>query len=306
MFYDRKRLFDSIRSKLTTNGKLSQSQVNGIELLVEEGESRGFNTEWIAYVLATAWHETGATMEPVRETFADTDEQAIARLNAAWRKGQLTWVKTPYWEDGYFGRGFVQLTHKYNYEKMGEWLKLDLVGKPSLALDRKNAAKIIYEGMLKGMFTGKALPEYLDGVDGTDAEDAREYTRARIIVNGKDKAKKIANYALKFEAALRGAEGVTPAPGTVAKSDPKGGDEDVTTSDDVVVMPPSPPSETKPAMQSTTIWAALGALTTTIVGVLGALPLAVQVMLVLLVAAFIFWIIRERMKAGKGIEGIFG
>jgi len=298
LFYDRKKLFDIIRSKLAVGGRLGQGQVDGIELLITEGERRNFNTEWISYVLATAWHETGATMEPVRETFADTDAQAIARLNSAWSKGQLTWVKTPYWKTGFFGRGFVQLTHEYNYKKMGEWLKLDLVKNPSLALDPDIAAQIIYEGMLKGMFTGKKLPDYLDGVDESDAEDAKEYAAARKIVNGVDKSKVIADYALKFETALRNSEGVIPAPGDLVAK--KNSDEN----EEVLIMNPAPQKENKGAMNSTTIWSALGALVASIVGVLGSLPLAVQILLILIVAGFAFWIIRERLKGTNSIEGI--
>lgn len=294
MFYDRKKFFSSIRSKLAPKGRLSQSQVNGIEILLKEGERRNFNTEWIAYVLATAWHETGTTMEPVRETFADTDAQAIARLNDAWKKGRLKWVKKPYWNTGFFGRGYVQLTHEYNYKKMGEWLKIDLVKNKDLALDPEIAAQIIYEGMLRGMFTGKKLGDYLDGDDALDADDVKQYEAARKIVNGTDKAKTIAKYAIHFENALRSSEGVTP-PVVVKKND----------EEEIEVLPEAPQHEEKGMMKSTTIWAAIGTLITSIIGSLAALPLPVQILLIVLIAGFIFWIIRERLKGTKNIGGIF-
>jgi len=307
MFYDRKKLFDGIRKTLATGG-LNQGQVNGIEILLEEGESRNFNTEWIAYVLATAWHETGATMQPVRETFASSDKQAISRLTSAWKKGKLK-VSQDYWSGGYFGRGYVQLTHEYNYKKMGDWLGLDLVNKPSLALDPKVAAKIIYEGMLKGMFTGKKLPDYLDGIDEPEAEDLREYTAARYIVNGKDRAKQVGQYAVRFEDALRTSEGaapvVVPKPAKPSKPEPTVEAPIPEETESVEIMPTAPQNEPKPVSMSTTIWSVLGSVGTAIVGILANLHPIVQGILVVAVIGFGIWIIRERLKKG-GLGGLFG
>jgi len=42
----------------------------------------------------------------------------------------------------YGGRGFIQLTHKHNYEKYGDMLDLDLVNQPDLLLDPKIAARV--------------------------------------------------------------------------------------------------------------------------------------------------------------------
>lgn len=290
MFYDRKKMFDGIREAF---GSLNQKQVDGIEILVAEGERRNFNTEWISYILATAWHETSKTMQPVRETLAKSDAVAIARLDKAYAKGQLKGVTKNYWSDGFFGRGYVQLTHEYNYKKMGDWLGIDLVNDPSKALDPKVAAKIIYEGMLRGMFTAKKLSDYLDGVDEADAEDEREFANARRIVNGTDRAKTIAGYSLKFEKALRGSEVVLP------NSKPKAGQDVV-----AEVMPTPPTKEGKAAMKSTTIWATLGTVTTAAAGMLMNLHPVVQGMLILIVAGFAFWIIKERLSGNKEIERI--
>jgi len=300
MFYDRKKLFDGIRTKLTKSGVLSQDQVDGIEILVSEGERRNFNTEWIAYVLATAWHETGATMLPVRETFASSDKQAISRLTSAWKSGKIK-VSQDYWSEGYFGRGYVQLTHEYNYKKMGDWLGIDLVKDPSKALDPKISAQIIYEGMLKGMFTGKKLPDYLDGIDDPEAEDLKEYMAARYIVNGKDKAKLIGEYAVKFEDVLRASEGAAKLVPIKAETKPvEKPKEEIAKVDEekVVVLPPAPQNEPKSTVMSTTIWATLGTLATSVIGILANLNPIVQGLLIILIAGFAFWIIRERLKKG--------
>jgi hypothetical protein len=42
----------------------------------------------------------------------------------------------------YAGRGYIQLTHKYNYQAAGDALGIDLVGNPDLALDPDIAARI--------------------------------------------------------------------------------------------------------------------------------------------------------------------
>lgn len=186
-------------------GRLSQMQIDGMNAILDAW----FNTtmtdmRWLAYMLATAFHETGARMQPVRETFATSDKQAIANLDRAFKRGQLKWVKTPYWRDGAFGRGLVQITHWINYTKMGTILSIDLRGNPSLALKMVISIRIMFEGMtrgvsLKGDFTGKSLEDYFnDTVD--DPEGARR------IINGKDKAKLIATYHKAFLDALNAAE----------------------------------------------------------------------------------------------------
>ena len=59
---DRKAFFDSIRASLF-NGVLSQRQVDGMNYLLDVWE-RVFNHEdirWLAYALATVFHETAYT-----------------------------------------------------------------------------------------------------------------------------------------------------------------------------------------------------------------------------------------------------
>lgn len=301
MFYNRKKFFDGVKANFAVT--LKQDQVEGFEILLAEGEKRNINTEWIAYILATAWHETGFTMQPVRETFATSDAQAIARLDNAFKTGRLGSVKTPYWRDGWFGRGYVQLTWKKNYENMGKWLGIDLVANPSLALDSKIAAAITFEGMLRGMFTAKKLSDFLDGVDSADEKDFAEFKAARRIINGTDKAADIAKYAVKFEKALRASEtvkAVAPAkPRKSAKIEPVAEVEDIEVG--------TPPHHEKPAIKSSTIWSALGAAGTAIVGILANLHPVVQALIVLAVIGFAGWIIWQRMDVSKAknISGLF-
>lgn len=164
-------------------------------LLIETCRKYGCLRNQTAYVLATAHWETAHTLEPVRETLATSDGQAISRLTRAWERGQLPWVKSAYWTGGFFGRGFVQLTHRYNYERAGRELGIDLVSDPSRALEPEVAAEVIVRGMLEGWFTGKKLADYV-------TLKASDYVGARRIVNGTDRARAIAELACEYERAL--------------------------------------------------------------------------------------------------------
>ena len=191
--------FDAIRPMF---GGLSTDQVRGLEILLAAVD--GLPVRHQAYVLATAYHETAATMQPVRETLAKTDAEAARRLERAWKAGKLPWVKTPYWraDNGkyWIGRGYVQLTHKVNYERAGKRMGIDLVADPSAAMSPMLAARIIVQGMSEGWFTGVKM------------SDCATYRDMRKVVNGMDRADMIAGYAAKFETALLEAERQAPRP----------------------------------------------------------------------------------------------
>lgn len=196
---DRAAFFAAVRSSLF-GGRLKQGQVDGLNVILEEAEKRLTDPRQIAYVLATAYHETGRTIQPVRETFATSDASAIARLDKAFRDGKLGQVKTPYWREGWFGRGYVQLTHRDNYAKMSAVVGVDLVSDPGRAMEPRIAALILVEGMKRGSFTGKGLDLYFPAGGNPKWQDARR------IVNGTDRAATIADYARKFHAALTASE----------------------------------------------------------------------------------------------------
>ena len=183
-----KAFFDAVRPMF--GGQLTPSQVSGMETLLAAME--GLPISHRAYLLATAMHETAQTMQPVRETLAKDNATAIRRLDDAFAKGKLLWVSAPYWREGWFGRGYVQLTHKANYIKAGNKLGVDLVNNPDMALQPTIAAMILVRGCSEGWFTGKHLDEYLPG----------DYIGARRVVNGTDRAVSIAKIAATFEAAL--------------------------------------------------------------------------------------------------------
>lgn len=220
---------------------LTQGQVDGCEAVLNEAERRGTPLKHAAYILATDYHETGGQMQPVKETvYASSkdrnpsDDTVIRRLDGAWKAGKLGSVRTPYWRkdaDGksWFGRGLVQITHEANYAKLGLLIGVDLVRNPSKALELSTAVQILFVGMELGSFTGKNLDDYI-------ANGRADYVGARRIVNGTDKAEKIAGYAVAFERALVAAgykaksfgPGITPKPSTPSVSSPNAPDLGIT------------------------------------------------------------------------------
>ena len=90
------------------------------------------------------------------------------------------------------GRGLVQITWERNYQKFG-------IEKAEDALKWDVALRCLFEGCIKGMFTGKKLSDYI-------SEQRQDYVGARRVVNGQDKAELIAKAARSFHAALLKAE----------------------------------------------------------------------------------------------------
>jgi putative chitinase len=167
-------------------GSLKQEQVDGCNVLLDWYDDENppipdrhhLDDRMFAYCLATAWHETAFTMQPVIEY------------------GGESYLKSkPYYP--WYGRGLVQLTWEENYEKQDDKLGLQgaLMKNPDLALDSVIATKILLLGMADGDFTGKTLGTYF-------TSDLTDFYNARRIVNGTDRAQDIANYAEKFHNAI--------------------------------------------------------------------------------------------------------
>lgn len=202
---NRQTFFDYAR-RAPFGGSLSPEQVQGCEAILSAWT--GGDDRQLAYVLATAFHETAGTMAPVREgstrTRRLTDAQA-RKVVAKYRYGK------PDPETGhvYYGRGLVQLTWRRNYEKMGKAFGVDLVRNPDLALSLDLSAKILIEGMTEARtnlcdFTNKCLSDYFTP-DKEDPEGARR------IVNGTDKASLIAGYYKNFLDSLKAARAAAAA-----------------------------------------------------------------------------------------------
>ncbi|MCY6382702.1 peptidoglycan-binding protein [Hoeflea prorocentri] len=196
----RRTFFDGVRQSLFS-GSLSQSQVEGIDdvLDVWEREYSDEDPRWLAYILATIYHETGRRMVPVREGFATSDagaRRAVAKLFADGRISRD--YAEPVGGISYFGRGRVQVTHLDNYRRLSVRFDRDFVNNPGLLLEPRIDAEVAVTGHVEGLWTGRKLSDFIDG-------NRCDYVEARRIVNRLDKASKIAAYARSFETAVRGA-----------------------------------------------------------------------------------------------------
>ncbi|WP_233127130.1 glycoside hydrolase family 19 protein [Rodentibacter sp. Ppn85] len=152
--------YEKLFKKLTNSQKQALENIfTGIEEYVEADSSYICTLPKIAYMLATAKHETGHTFEPITEkgglSYFNKYDPVLA--DTPKRRARAIDMENTQKGDGYKyrGRGYVQLTWKKNYRKPGEYLKKDLVNNPELALDQKDATKIMIYGMETGMFTGK-------------------------------------------------------------------------------------------------------------------------------------------------------
>jgi putative chitinase len=149
---------------------------------------------WAAYMLATVKHECADSWHPVTEFGADTYFDKYEPKTAL---GRSLGNSAPGDGRRYRGRGYVQITGRRNYLRLGERLELGqaLADCPDRALEPLTAYRIMSAGMCEGLFTGRALKHYLN-------DQATDYLEARRIVNGTDQAVKIAAYALGIEQCL--------------------------------------------------------------------------------------------------------
>ncbi len=186
-------------SKLLFNGQISQTQIKGIEYKLNAFDKYDiFDDRWRAYMLATSYHETGRTMQPV-------EEKGRGKGKPYGRKIKYDGEVYAYPDRLYFGRGDVQLTWYENYEKMGKLLGYPLLVLPELALNPEISARIMIEGMTRGLsgkgdFTGVSLERYFN----SSYEDP---VNARKVVNGLDCTELIAGYYWKFLEAILKSKG---------------------------------------------------------------------------------------------------
>ncbi len=218
---DRAKFFAAVRAPLF-RGTLTSRQVAGMEAIIDEWNRRGGAAPMsqLAYVLATAHHETGASFEPVAENLnysaaglrSTWPGRFTAATAAAYARNPIKIANRVYADrmgngneasgDGWRwrGRGFVQLTGHDNYARAAVELGCgEILTNPDILTDPKRGqslgAAIIVQGMIKGWFTGRTLAHYI-GPKLTD------FVGARRIINGMDKADQIAGYARAFDAAL--------------------------------------------------------------------------------------------------------
>ncbi len=158
-------------------GDLSLGQSYGLRRLLDA--TLDFSIDQRAYILATVFHETARTMAPIAE-FGHGAGKPYGPL--------------------YYGRGFCQLTWRYNYARFGPLVGDDLVANPDRAMDWEIALPVLTHGMRFGLFTGRGLPHYFGALSYGNTRC--NPVDARAIVNGTDCAALIASYFWQFRTAL--------------------------------------------------------------------------------------------------------
>lgn len=166
-----------------------------VELLVRTALEYGVtDRRQIAYIVATAQHET--------DNFATSRE--YDGPNQAIRNGYGG-------GENYYGRGYVQVTHDRNYDRMATTLGDPRISANPDIVAQESAlgAQTTVVGMARGLYTGVGLDRYINPQNA-------DYTAARAIVNGTDRADHIAGLARTWEQNLPDiidrvtAQGITP------------------------------------------------------------------------------------------------
>jgi putative chitinase len=193
-----RQTFISLITPALFSGRITQSQVDGLNFKLTAWERSGLtDIRWLAYMLATSYHETAQTMQPIEEYGKGRGKPYGQKL----RHNRKRYTNP---DKLYYGRGDVQLTWYENYEAMGKLLGIPLLEQPELALKPDISAQIMIEGMTKGKsnrgdFTGASLENYFSATKD-------DPVHARRIINGLDKATLIATYHNKFLTALKKAQ----------------------------------------------------------------------------------------------------
>ncbi|MDX7857991.1 hypothetical protein SJU92_18505 [Aeromonas caviae] len=181
-----------------------QKLIENINKFYANNDSYTANVYQLAYMLATARHETyhfpsGEYFSEKPEvgpvSYFDKYDPVLADTPARRERARLNGNTVE--GDGYKyrGRGCVHLTWKKNYQKAKDNIGVDFVSFPERAADFDYAVSIMIWGMRDGVFTGASLNDHIN-------KSSVNYVSARKIINGSDAAALIASYAEKFQSIL--------------------------------------------------------------------------------------------------------
>ncbi|MBK6544251.1 MAG: hypothetical protein IPO78_10035 [Saprospiraceae bacterium] len=197
LIFNRKKLLDGYVSRF---GPLTNNLVEAFSFIFDHIKSdvRFTDSETdrrkLAYCMATFKWETAHTMRPIDERGGEAYFNKL--YNPQTRVGKMLGNTKP--GDGalFHGRGYVQITGRKNYAKAKKLTGVDLINEPERAKDPALAYHIAMQGMTDGWFTGKKLSNYF-------FDNTADYVNARKIINGLDKADKIADIAREYSEILR-------------------------------------------------------------------------------------------------------
>lgn len=169
----------------------------------------------LAYMLATTKHETAHTYMGISEFGQGRGRPYGREITVIDPTTQKVYKNT------YYGRGYVQLTWGFNYQRLDHHLghgifphrnqtreesynrgftisapAKSLYLNPEMALEKENSYVGLVWGMQQGIYTGRTIGQYISSGN-------IDYFNARRVINGTDRAADIAAYAEDFEVILR-------------------------------------------------------------------------------------------------------
>lgn len=239
---DETKFFSALRGSALYPSGIPQSAVQALDAML--AASAGLSNAELAYCMATAYHEVGRNLLPIRESLnytatallnifsrarisaADANrlgrkkgegavpahrQQEIANLIYGGEWGRKNLGNTLAGDGWRFrGGGYPQTTGRANYRKIGGAVGADLEAYPDRIMEQEIAIHALIEAMKKGVYTGKSLSSY---------KLPAQFKDARAIINddvGKN-GSAIAGHANKFLTALDAAgRGYGEVPKTAA------------------------------------------------------------------------------------------
>ena len=200
-FADYGKFYDFLRGNKMLGPKIIDSEFKGCDAIIKACAEAGWPISWTAYALATAYHETAHTMQPISEKGGNAYFKRMYDIEGN-RPAKARELGNLQPGDGvrFHGRGYVQLTGRANYAVAGVRLGIDLVNNPDRAKEPEIAARILIHGMVEGWFTSRKLP---DDLPPRGPATLRQFVLSRDIINGTDMDDEIAAYANDFQTGLQ-------------------------------------------------------------------------------------------------------
>jgi predicted chitinase len=157
------------------------NRATSVAALIETGRARQLTTAQIAYVLATAEHESDSFSTLEEYASGDGYEGRNDLGNSQPGDGRR-----------FKGRGYVQLTGRRNYASYAAITGFDLERFPIILMNWPALSVfVIVDGMLRGIYTGRRLDQFVNS-------GGHDFVNARRVINGLDRADKIAAQATEW------------------------------------------------------------------------------------------------------------